>query len=141
MLACVCQPADTGIFRRSPVPLGAPPLKINRGAIPKPGRTLRLSPVITSEPSAKNKQSSSQNSSPVVKHKKRHSKKGITTHDVKVQDESINAENTSNPRIVQNQQEDAGKSDRLEKVPINGCCVVNYFDLCSFAIEDWCIPL
>lgn len=58
MLACVCQPSDTGIFRRSPVPLGAPPLKIiNRGAIPKPGRTLRLStPVITSEPSAKNKQ-------------------------------------------------------------------------------------
>lgn len=57
MLACVCQPSDTGIFRRSPVPLGAPPLKINRGAIPKPGRTLRLSslPVITSEPSAKNK--------------------------------------------------------------------------------------
>lgn len=60
MLACVCQPSDTGIFRRSPVPLGAPPLKINRGAIPKPGRTLRLSsPVITSEPSAKNKQTAS----------------------------------------------------------------------------------
>lgn len=57
MLACVCQPSDTGIFRRSPVPLGAPPLKINRGAIPKPGRTLRLSSqVITSEPNSnKNK--------------------------------------------------------------------------------------
>lgn len=45
MLACVCQPADPGIFRRSPIPLGAPPLKIaNRGAIPKPGRIIRLYP-------------------------------------------------------------------------------------------------
>lgn len=50
MLACVCQPADPGIFRRSPIPLGAPPLKFNhKGAIPKPGRTLRI-PVITDEP-------------------------------------------------------------------------------------------
>lgn len=50
MLACVCQPADPGIFRRSPIPLGAPPLKFNhKGAIPKPGRTLRI-PVITNEP-------------------------------------------------------------------------------------------
>ena len=50
MLACVCQPADAGIFSRSPVPLGAQPLKFNhKGAVPKPGRTLRV-PVITSEP-------------------------------------------------------------------------------------------
>lgn len=50
MLACVCQPADAGIFSRSPVPLGAQPLKFNhKGAVPKPGRTLRI-PVITSEP-------------------------------------------------------------------------------------------
>ncbi|EFA01529.1 hypothetical protein TcasGA2_TC007089 [Tribolium castaneum] len=49
MLACVCQPADPGIFRRSPVPLGAPPLKI--GAVPKPGRSVRLTaPVITDPP-------------------------------------------------------------------------------------------
>lgn len=53
MLACVCQPADTGIFRKSPIPLGTAPLQLNnKGAIPKPGKTLRL-PVITNEPSSK----------------------------------------------------------------------------------------
>lgn len=57
MLACVCQPADPGIFRRSPIPLGAPPLKINKGAIPKPGRSVRLTtPVITDPPGLKTKQ-------------------------------------------------------------------------------------
>ncbi|XP_050298815.1 apoptosis-stimulating of p53 protein 2 isoform X3 [Anthonomus grandis grandis] len=46
MLACVCQPADPSVFRRSPVPLGAPPLKIsaNQGALPKPGRSVRVNP-------------------------------------------------------------------------------------------------
>ncbi|XP_044255145.1 apoptosis-stimulating of p53 protein 1 isoform X2 [Tribolium madens] len=54
MLACVCQPADPGIFRRSPVPLGAPPLKISTGAVPKPGRSVRLTaPVITDPPGLK----------------------------------------------------------------------------------------
>nr|CAH7760907.1 unnamed protein product [Callosobruchus chinensis] len=37
MLACVCQPADPSVFRRSPVPLGAPPLTA-RG----PGRGVRV---------------------------------------------------------------------------------------------------
>lgn len=57
MLACVCQPADPSIFRRSPIPLGAPPLKItNRGDIPKPGKTIRITPsTITDAPSVKNK--------------------------------------------------------------------------------------
>ncbi|CAG9762568.1 unnamed protein product [Ceutorhynchus assimilis] len=46
MLACVCQPADPSVFRRSPIPLGAPPLKIsvNKGALPKPGRSVRVNP-------------------------------------------------------------------------------------------------
>lgn len=56
MLACVCQPADPSIFRRSPIPLGAPPVKItNRGALPKPGKTIRITPAITDAPSIKNK--------------------------------------------------------------------------------------
>nr|CAI5834972.1 unnamed protein product [Callosobruchus analis] len=49
MLACVCQPADPSVFRRSPVPLGAPPLTA-RG----PGRGVRVvnerSEVIISAP-------------------------------------------------------------------------------------------
>lgn len=55
MLACVCQPADSGIFRKSPIPLSNPPLQLNnnnnnsKGAIPKPGRIIRA-PVITREP-------------------------------------------------------------------------------------------
>lgn len=57
MLACVCQPADTGIFRRSQVLLSASPRKLNTGAIPKPGRILAMTPVITSEPSANNSRS------------------------------------------------------------------------------------
>lgn len=52
MLACVCQPSDVGIFRRSPVPLGAPPLQI-KGAIPKLGRIIQNPSVITSEPNTK----------------------------------------------------------------------------------------
>lgn len=56
MLACVCQPTDNGIFRRSPASLGPKQLKMNNGAIPKPGRTLRIIPVITSEPTAKSTQ-------------------------------------------------------------------------------------
>ncbi|XP_018576232.1 apoptosis-stimulating of p53 protein 1 [Anoplophora glabripennis] len=44
MLACVCQPADPGLFRRSPIPLGAPPLKItSRTVAPIPGRSVRIS--------------------------------------------------------------------------------------------------
>lgn len=44
MLACVCQPADPGLFRRSPIPLGTPPLKIaSRAIAPIPGRGVRVS--------------------------------------------------------------------------------------------------
>lgn len=51
MLACVCQPADAGIFRKSPIPLNNAPLQLNnKGAIPKPGKIIRI-PVITREPS------------------------------------------------------------------------------------------
>lgn len=57
MLACVCQPTDPNLFRRSPIPLGTPPLKIaTRGAIPKiPGRGIRIieppeTPRLTDEP-------------------------------------------------------------------------------------------
>lgn len=50
MLACVCQPAEPNIFRHSPIPLGAAPLKIpSKGAIPKvvPGRSIRITePVV-----------------------------------------------------------------------------------------------
>lgn len=45
MLACVCQPADPNIFRRSPIPLVTTPIKINsKGAIPKlvPGKSIRI---------------------------------------------------------------------------------------------------
>lgn len=64
MLACVCQPADSGIFRKSPIPLTNPPLELSnhnnnnnnnhsKGAIPKPpGKTIRI-PVITREPISK----------------------------------------------------------------------------------------
>ncbi|KAK5643544.1 hypothetical protein RI129_007389 [Pyrocoelia pectoralis] len=52
MLACVCQPSDGGIFSRSPIPLGAPPLQAN-GAVPKRNRTLEKSSVITTEPNTK----------------------------------------------------------------------------------------
>lgn len=51
MLACVCQPADPNIFRHSPIPLGAAPLKITaKGAIPKviPGRSVRITEPIVS---------------------------------------------------------------------------------------------
>ncbi|XP_071056815.1 apoptosis-stimulating of p53 protein 2 isoform X2 [Onthophagus taurus] len=53
MLACVCQPSDPGIFRRSPVPLGSQPLRLDHnGAIPKPpGRILCIPVVVTNEPS------------------------------------------------------------------------------------------
>ncbi|XP_017768297.1 PREDICTED: apoptosis-stimulating of p53 protein 2 isoform X3 [Nicrophorus vespilloides] len=58
MLACVCQPADPTVFRRSPIPLGTPPLKLsNKGTrgsgcavTPKPGRIYRIPVVITTEP-------------------------------------------------------------------------------------------
>ncbi|XP_031338211.1 uncharacterized protein LOC116167111 [Photinus pyralis] len=52
MLACVCQPTDGGIFSRSPVPLGAPPLQSN-GAVPKRSRALEKHSVITTEPNPK----------------------------------------------------------------------------------------
>lgn len=52
MLACVCQPTDPNIFRHSPIPLSATPLKIpHKGAIPKvvPGRSIRITePRVTS---------------------------------------------------------------------------------------------
>ena len=65
MLACVCQPADPGIFRRSPVPLGAPPLKITKAL---PGRTVRLTtPVITDPPKSATEDS---NDKMKKKHKK-----------------------------------------------------------------------
>ncbi|KAJ3657656.1 hypothetical protein Zmor_009443 [Zophobas morio] len=65
MLACVCQPADPGIFRRSPVPLGAPPLKITKAL---PGRTVRLTtPVITDPPKSATEDS---NDKMKTKHKK-----------------------------------------------------------------------
>lgn len=51
MLACVCQPADPGLFRRSPIPLGTPPLKItNRAVAPIPGRSVRVSGPILDAP-------------------------------------------------------------------------------------------
>lgn len=53
MLACVCQPADPGIFRRSPIPLGAPPLMLGKGfsaTTPKPGRTIRLTTSVVTNP-------------------------------------------------------------------------------------------
>ncbi|KAL3265330.1 hypothetical protein HHI36_009538 [Cryptolaemus montrouzieri] len=54
MLACVCQPSDPNIFRKSPIPLGEDSLKItNKGVIPRPGRTVRLDAVITDAPTAK----------------------------------------------------------------------------------------
>lgn len=55
MLACVCQPADPNIFRHSPIPLGAAPLKItSKGAIPKvvPGRSIRITQPIIAAPSS-----------------------------------------------------------------------------------------
>lgn len=56
MLACVCQPADPGIFRRSPIPLGAPPLMLGKrfsqfsATAPKPGRTIRLTASVVTDP-------------------------------------------------------------------------------------------
>ncbi|KAF5282221.1 hypothetical protein FQR65_LT02918 [Abscondita terminalis] len=52
MLACVCQPSDGGIFSRSPIPLGAPPLQ-PKGAIPKRNRVIQNPSVITTEPHTK----------------------------------------------------------------------------------------
>nr|XP_023014053.1 apoptosis-stimulating of p53 protein 2 isoform X2 [Leptinotarsa decemlineata] len=52
MLACVCQPTDPGIFRHSPIPLGAPPLKIPTiGEVARPpGRSIRITTPIVEPP-------------------------------------------------------------------------------------------
>lgn len=52
MLACVCQPSDSGIFSRSPIPLSGSSLQ-NKGAIPKLDKTLYNTTVITREPNTK----------------------------------------------------------------------------------------
>ncbi|KAK9870749.1 hypothetical protein WA026_009711 [Henosepilachna vigintioctopunctata] len=60
MLACVCQPADPKVFGKSPIPLGTSSVKITkRGAVPKPGRSVRLKPVITDPPTIRGNPNSS----------------------------------------------------------------------------------
>lgn len=57
MLACVCQPADPNIFRRSPTPLVTTPIKISsKGAIPKvvPGRSIRITDSVVTTSNSSN---------------------------------------------------------------------------------------
>lgn len=134
MLACVCQPADTGIFRRSQIPLGASPLKLNSGAIPKPGRILGVSPIITSEPSTRNSHSSVEkndhklvddtpSSSEKLPRKKSKHVGDIISRGTREGD-AVNAQNLSNSRPTENrrQQNDKSlkKSNRLDQVRMAG---------------------
>lgn len=111
MLACVCQPADPGLFRRSPIPLGAPPLKFNqKGAIPKPGRTFRI-PVITNEPCSVNKSVIATNKQQKVVQKT----KKKTLNDNVVSNNVVSVEKSS-AIIINSKKEHGGKGEEKELI-------------------------
>lgn len=118
MLACVCQPADSGVFRRSPIPLGAPPLRMGTGAIPKPGRTVRLSPVITDAPGLKKGENTR---TKCTKRNKRDSANKISSDkDKRSENSTLNSHCDTG---------DGGKTGDLEKVLFDGV-VINWRGFC-----------
>lgn len=118
MLACVCQPADAGVFRRSQPLLS--------GTMPKPGRAVAMTPaVITSEPGARSSRSvmekfaannepadNASSSSELVTKSKR-TNDGVSK-DVMRQNE-VGAESSSQ-RGGRNREEFAKKSKNCDKV-------------------------